>query len=207
MRGAYVKRLITALGITLMMITFAASTLSAQDGKIVCIDTQRILSESDMGKEAYKQLSSMKDQHEAVVKMMQNNLSSLRESIQVKSVTITPAAKDDLDAQYERELKEYERYVEDTKDELRKKEDNLLNTWGKEVDDIIKSYAEKNGIDLVMDKTKPGIIYSSDKIDITNQIMELLNKRYKDKSDKAKAKRVRASDSSVTRFREKVKEV
>jgi outer membrane protein len=205
MRGEPPKRFITALGITLM-ITFAASTLSAQDGKIVYIDTQRILSESDMGKETYKQLSSMKDQHEAVVKMMQNNLSSLKESIQVKSATITPAAQDDLEAQYERELKEYERYVEDTKEELRKTEAKLLNPWSKELDDIIKSYAEKSGIDLVLDKTKPGIVYSSNKIDITNQIMELLNKRYKEKSDKAKAKRVRASDS-VTHFREKVAEV
>jgi outer membrane protein len=177
-----------ALGITLM-ITFAAGTLSAQDGKIVCIDTPRILSESDMGKEVYKQLSSMKDQHEPEIIMRQNKLSSLRESIQVKSATMTPSAKDDLEAQYERDLKDYERYVQDAKDEMREAETKLINPWSKELDDIIKSYSEKDGIDLVLDKAKPFIIYSSNKIDITNQIMDLFNKRYKEKSDKAKAEK------------------
>lgn len=182
------KRFITALGITLM-ITFAASTLSAQDGKIVCIDTQSILSESDMGKETYKQLNSMKDQHEAKVNMMQYKLNRLRESIQVKSATISPAAKDDLEAQYERELMELNRYTQDTKDEMREAEAKLLNPWSKELDDIIKSYAEKNGIDLVLDKAKQVIVYSSTKMDITNQIMDLFNKRYKEKSGKDKAKK------------------
>ena len=171
------------------MITFAASILSAQNGKVVYIDTQRILSESDMGKEAYKQLNSMQDQYEAEVNMRQYKLNSLRETIQVKSSTMTPAAQDDIEAQYERELTELNRYIQDAKDEVRKTEEKLLNPWSKELDDIIKSYAEKNGIDLVLDKTKPGIIYSSDKIDITNQIMDLFNKRYKEKSDKAKAKK------------------
>ena len=182
------KRFITTLGITLM-IAFVANTLSAQDGKIVCIDTQRILSESDMGKEGYKQLSSMKDQYEAKVNMMQYKLNRLRESIQVKSATMTPAAKDDLEAQYERALTELNRYTQDAKDEMREAEAKLLNPWSKELDDIIKSYAEKNGIDLVLDKAKPGIIYTSHKVDITNQIMDIFNKRYKEKSDKAKAKK------------------
>jgi outer membrane protein len=185
MRGAHMKKFITTLGITLM-IAFVASTLSAQDGKIACIDTQRLLSESDMGKDGFKKLNSMKDQQEAEIKMRQNKLNSLKESILAKSATMTPAAKDDMEAQYERELKKLDRYVEDAKDELRKTEESLLNPWRKELDDIIKSYAEKNGIDLILDKAKPGIIYSSHKIDITNQIIDSFNKRYKEKSDKAK---------------------
>ena len=119
----------------------------------------------------------------------QYKLSSLRESIQIKSATMTPSAKDDLEAQYERELKEYERYVQDAKDEMREAEAKLLNPWSKELDDIIKSYSEKDGIDLVLEKAKQSIIYSSNKIDITDQIMDIFNKRYKEKSDKAKAKK------------------
>jgi outer membrane protein len=179
------KRFITALGITLM-ITFAASILSAQDGKIVYMDSERILSESDMGKETYKLLSSMKEKHEAEINMRQHKLNSLKESIQVKSATMSPAAKDDLEAQYEREHKEYERYVQDAKDEMRNTEVKLLNPWSKEVESIVKSYAEKNGIDLVLDKAKPAIVYASNKIDITDQIIDLFNKRYKVKSDKVK---------------------
>jgi outer membrane protein len=181
------KRFISALALTLM-ITFAAGTLSAQDTKVVYIDSQRILYESAAGKEAYKQLSTMKDQKEAEVQKRQNKLKSLSESIQAKSATMSAAAKDDLEAQYERELKDYNRYVKEAQEDLRSMEMKLLKPWSKELDDIIKSYGEKNGIDLVLDKTNPVIIYASNKIDITNQIMDLFNKRYQEKS-KGKAKK------------------
>jgi outer membrane protein len=182
------KRFITALGITLMF-TLAAGTLSAQDTKIVYIDSQRILYESAAGKEAMKQLNTMKEQKEAEVQKRQSKLKSMGESIQAKSATMTPAAKDDLEAQYEREAKDLQRYIKDAQDEFRGLEMKFLKPLNKEIDDSIKIYSEKNGVDLVLDKTNPVVIYASSKIDVTNQIMEILNKRYQDKSGKAKAKK------------------
>jgi outer membrane protein len=179
------KRFITALCMTLMII-FVAGTLSANDGKIAYIDTQRILSESDPGKTVYKQLSSMKEKKEAAARKMRDKLNSVRETIQAKSATMTPAANGDLKVKYEHDLNEYERYVQDAKDDLRKTEIKLVYPLGKELDGIIKSYAEKNGIDIVLNKANPVIVHASNKIDITNPIMNLFNKLYKEKSDKAK---------------------
>ena len=177
------RRFFTVFGI-ILMIAFTAGALSAQDVKVAYIDARKIIAESKVGKGAYKQLSALKDQKAAEVKKRQNKLNNLRNSLQTKSATTT--AKDDLAAQYEREVKEYERYVQDAKEELRSKETKLLNPWSKELDEIIKSYAEKNGIDLILDKNTPMIIYTSDKNDITNQIMDIFNKRYDEKSGKAK---------------------
>lgn len=168
------------------LLVFLTGTLSAQEAKIVYIDSQRILYESAPGKEAYKQLSTLKEQKEAEIQKRQNKLKSLSESIQAKSATMSAPAKDELEAQYERELKDYNRYVKDAQDELRQKESSLMRPWGKELDDIIKDYGEKHAIDLIFDKTNPVIIYSSKKIDITDQIMDLFNKRYKEKQGKAK---------------------
>lgn len=182
------KRFITALTITLMF-TLAAGTLSAQDAKIVYIDSQRIITESASGKEAMKQLNAVKDQKEAEVQKREKKLKSLGESIQAKSATMTPAAKDELEAQYEREAKDLQRYIKDAQDEWRELQKKYLMPLDKEITDTIKAYGEKNGIDLILDKTNPVILYSSGKIDITNQIMDILNKRYQEKSAKAKPKK------------------
>ncbi|MCE5273503.1 MAG: OmpH family outer membrane protein, partial [Deltaproteobacteria bacterium] len=79
--------------------------------------------------------------------------------------------------------------VKDAQDELKRTEMNLLKPWSKELDDIIKGYAQKNGYDLVLDKSNPVIVYASGKINITSQIMDLFNKRYQEKSGKAKPKK------------------
>lgn len=182
------KKIIVALVITIM-VTMSAGTASAQETRIVYIESQRILYESIVGKDAYKRLSTMKNQKEAEVKKRQTKLKALSESLQAKSTTMTAAAKNDLEAQYMRELKDYERYVKDAQDELKRTEMNLLKPWSKELDDIIKGYAQKNGYDLVLDKSNPVIIYASDKINITSQIMDLFNKRFQEKSGKAKPKK------------------
>jgi outer membrane protein len=182
------KRFITAL-LIILMVSLVTGTLSAQDAKVVYIDARKIISDSDAGKGAYKQLSSLKDQKESEAKKRQSKLNSLRESLQTKSATMTPAAKEELESRYTRELKDYERFVQDAKEEMRSMEVRLLNPWSKELDDIIKSYAEKNGVDLVLDKTNPAVIYTSDKSDITKQIMDIFNKRFKEKSGKAKEKK------------------
>jgi outer membrane protein len=172
-----------------VLILFVAGALPAQEAKVVYIDSQRILYESAAGKEAYKQLSTMKDQKEGEIQKRQGKLKGLSDSIQAKSATMSASAKDELEAQYERELKDYNRYVKDAQDELRQKESALMKPWGKELDDIIKDYGEKHAIDLILDKANPVIIFSSKKIDITDEIMSIFNKRYQEKSGKAKVKK------------------
>jgi outer membrane protein len=180
------KRTIAALAVVFTIIFVSGNVSAAQDTKIVYIDSQRILYESAPGKEAYKQLSAAKDQKEAEVIKKRNKLKSLSESLQAKSATMSAQAKDDLSAQYDREMKDYERFVKDAQEDLRSLEKKLLMPWSKELDEIIKTYGAKNGIDLILDKTNPVIIYASDKIDITNPIMDALNKKYQ---EKAKAKK------------------
>jgi len=180
------KRTISAVAVLFMLILISGNVSAAQDIKIAYIDSQRILYESAPGKEAYKQLSAVKDQKEAEVIKRRNKLKSMSDSLQAKSATMSAQAKDDLTGQYEREMKDYDRFVKDAQEDLRNMEKKLLTPWSKELDEIIKNYGVKNGIDLILDKTNPVIIYASDKIDVTNPIMEALNKRYQEKTKKGK---------------------
>jgi len=182
------NRCITVLVMTFVVV-FSAGALTAQELKVVYIDSQRILYESAAGKEAYTQLSSLKEQKEGEVQKRQEKLKTMNDNIQAKSATMSASAKEELAAQYERELKDYNRYVKDAQDELRNMEMKLLKPWSKELDDIIKGYGEKNSIDLILDKTNPVVIFASKRIDVTDQIMDLFNKRYQEKSGKAKPKK------------------
>ena len=189
-RSTYEKNLIGAC-CAVCLICATSGTLRAQDTKIVYIDSQKILNESLAGKEAYKQLSTLKDQKASEIEKKQNKLKTMADQLQAKSATMTVTAREDLEAKYDKELKDYNRSVKDAQDDLRRKEMEFLKPFSKDLDEIIKAYSEKNNIDLVLDKQNPAVVYANPKIDITNQIITAFDKHNQEKKvkDKDKAKK------------------
>jgi len=163
-----------------------SGTLMALDTKIAYIDSQKILYESQAGKEAYKQLNTMKDQRAAELEKKQEKLKTMNEQIQAKSATMSTAARDDMEAKYDKELKDYNRALKDAQDDLKRKEMEFLKPFSKDLDEIIKAYSEKNGIDIVLDKQNPAVVYAAPKIDITSQIITAFDKRNQEKKAKPK---------------------
>ncbi|HPI94334.1 MAG TPA: OmpH family outer membrane protein [Deltaproteobacteria bacterium] len=179
------KRLL-ALLCTAGIVFSLAGTVSAQDLKIVYLDSQKVITDSLIGKDAYAKLKTLSEQKEADLKKREAKIKTLGDQIQAKSATMSAAAKDDLQKQYEKEVKEYNRSYKDAQDDLRNTEMGLMKPWTKELEGIIKEYGEKNKIDLILDRTNPAVIYGSDKIDITKTILDLFNKRYQEKQAKQK---------------------
>lgn len=160
--------------------------LMALDTKIAYIDSQKILYESQAGKEEYKQLSAMKDQRAAELEKKQEKLKTMNEQLQAKSATMSTAARDDMEAKYDKELKDYNRALKDAQDDLKRKEMEFLKPFSKDLDEIIKTYSEKNGIEIVLDKQNPAIVYAAPKIDITSQIITAVDKHNQEKKGKTK---------------------
>jgi outer membrane protein len=179
------KRIIIAF-FTICLLCGASGTLWAQDTKIVYLDSQKILYESQAGKEAYKQLNTMKDQKSSELEKKQNKLKTMADQLQAKSATMSTSAREDLETKYDKELKDYNRAVKDAQDDLRRKEMEFLKPFSKDLDEIIKAYSEKNNIDIVLDKQNPAIVYANPKIDITNQIVTAFDKHNQEKKGKAK---------------------
>jgi outer membrane protein len=184
------KRIIVAF-FAVCLICATSGTLSAQDTKIVYLDSQKILMESLAGKDAYKQLNTLKDQKASELEKKQNKLKTMADQLQAKSVTMTVTAREDLEAKYDKELKDYNRAVKDAQDDLRRKEMEFLKPFSKDLDEIIKAYSEKNNIDMVLDKQNPAVVYANPKIDITTQIITAFDKHNQEKKgkDKDKAKK------------------
>jgi outer membrane protein len=163
-----------------------AGKASAEDLKIVYIDSQKVITESLVGKEAFGKLKALSDQKEADLKKREAKIKGLSDQIQAKSATMSASAKEDLQKQYEKEVKEYNRTYKDAQDELRNEEMKILKPWTKDLEEIIKNYGQKNKIDLILDRTNPVVIYGSDKIDVTKAILEIFNKNYQEKQSKQK---------------------
>ncbi|HWR68153.1 MAG TPA: OmpH family outer membrane protein [Desulfomonilia bacterium] len=179
------NRFIAALCATCLMFAVAGKA-SAEDLKIVYIDSQKVITESLVGKEAFAKLKALSDQKETDLKKRETKIKGISDQIQAKSATMSASAKEDLQKQYEKEVKEYNRTYKDAQDELRNEEMKILKPWTKDLEEIIKNYGQKNKIDLILDRTNPVVIYGSDKIDVTKAILEIFNKNYQEKQSKQK---------------------
>jgi Skp family chaperone for outer membrane proteins len=171
------------------MILTVCGLARSEDIKIACIDSRRVITESMVGKEAYGKLQKLSDQKETELKKQEAKIKGLSEEIQAKSATMSAPAKEELQQRYEKEVKEYNRAYKDAQDDLRSTEMNILKPWTKELESIIKDYGEKNKIDLILDRNNPAVIWGSKKIDITDAIITLFDKRYQEKKDQQKQKK------------------
>ena len=152
---------------------------NAADLKIVYIDSQRILTDSIAGKEAYAQLEKISGERRKEIDKMQDSIKKLGDEIQTKGATMKESAKADLQSKYETEVKNLNRYAKDADEELRRKQMVLVKPISDEVNEIIAKYGKENNIDLILDTRAPGMVYNSAKGDITDAILKLYDAKHK----------------------------
>ena len=169
-------------GVLLML--FVGCLANAQETKIVYVDGQRIVNESIAGKDAIKRLKSIKVDKQAEIDRREEDLKRLREDLSVKSPAMSEDAKNKQEMEYQRKMKELNRFIKDAQDDLHARYKELIDPISKDLDDIINSYGKKHNIGLILDRRQSGIVYASDRIDITDKIIGLYNKAYKQRSKK-----------------------
>lgn len=171
-----------SIAIALAAMICLSGQVQAADLKIVYMDSQRILTDSIAGKEAYGQLEKLKNDRQKEIDKMQQTLKSLGEEISVKGPMMKEAAKMELQAKYENELKNYNRFLKDAQEELRRKELALVKPISDEVNKIIDDYGKQNSIDIILDRRDPGIIYTSERLDVTDTILKLYDAKHQPKA-------------------------
>jgi outer membrane protein len=168
--------------IVFLVIACAGLTAQAQDAKIAYIDAQRLILESAPGKEAAGKMEKLQKEKQAQLDKIELTIKKLAEQLSAKSPAMSEKAKADLEDQYQQELKNRERFLKDAQEELRKKEASLIKPIRDDLDKIISDYGKKNALDIIFDSKMPGLIYASDRIDITKPILDIYNKQVLEKA-------------------------
>ena len=141
------------------------------------VDFKFILNESNAGKEAQK--------------FLKNKLDKGIKSLQTQEKKIQEEEKKIIQQKKVVSAEEYKKSVTDLRlkvSKLQKERNNLISEVGKQrakarqellknLNPIIKEYMEKNNIRMVIDKKS--ILLADDKLDITKEIVKILNSKLK----------------------------
>ena len=155
-------------------IFFFLTSLSFSVEKIVYLDVDFILANSDKGKII---LSNLEKKNKENIKILQSKEKILKdeetEIIKQKNIISEVSYKEKINT-----LKSKIDTFKMDKDKLVKNFNQLrqqeINKFIKLVDEILGEYVEKNAIDLVLNKKD--ILMGKNKYNITNEILELVNK-------------------------------
>jgi len=154
-----------------------AGTAVADEVKIAIVDLDRAINATDQGKKAREELQGKQKQAEGQLKPMYEKGKALNEEIQSKRFVLSEDAlrKKQLDlmdiqndlkskgAELEGQFKiDYERLVGPLRDKLL----GILTDFGKE-----------QGYTLILERNTPGVIYSKEALDITDEVVKRFNKK------------------------------
>lgn len=145
--------------------------------KVVYVKSLKVLEEYQGMKEAREVLSAFIAEKDTQIDSLKENLREI--GAQIESKNITSSEKKSLEEIYNNKQSEMNQYLIQLRDEAKQEEQKLTQGALNQVNSYIKVYAEQKGYDLVIGVTLSGnVLYGSEALDITDEIIEFLNNNY-----------------------------
>lgn len=167
-------KILQSLLLIFFLLLFSQITLKADT---YFLDFKVILDESDAGKKANKLL---KEQFNQEIKKLKERESRLqkeeKEIIQQKKILSAEDYKKKISA-LRKKVSDLQKDRKTILDSFSKKRNNARNQLIKSLNPIVKNYMKENNIKIMLDKKS--ILLADENLDITKQILNLLNKDLK----------------------------
>lgn len=173
----------------IIAVSFMPSISKAQSINIAYVDLQKIMLDSEQGKQIKTILTADAERLKKNLDAKQDELQKLKDSIEKQGATITPEARAEKEKQYQNKLKDYQRLYGDYQSELQQKDQEYTQKILKEIDGIIKNIGEKEKYMLILERSQAGILFAAPSADITDKIITLFNAAAKDKKPVASPKK------------------
>ena len=157
----------------IFFLTFSTN-IFAQD-KIVYLDVNRLLNESEAGKYLNSELNKINNSNVEEFKKIETTIKSEEENIlKQKNILKTEEFNSKVNELREK-YKSYQELKNDKNEEINKIRNNAGNKILKIVNEILSEYSSDKKISLIIEKKN--IVIGKTQLDITDDILKLLNKK------------------------------
>jgi len=157
------------LGLSLCKVSYAAD-------KVGYINLQRLVNESKMGKAARKEMQELRKKKEAVVAKKLSEINELRKLLNEKRDKMEPRERRDKLEDLQRKYKDYQRLVEDVKEDIQREDRELVAIILQKADGVLKKVAKKKKYTIIL-KDPNAVGYLDPSVDITDAVVKALHKK------------------------------
>lgn len=161
------------LSVISITITFG---LFSQEVKIGIINPQEIIEKSQRGMEIQHELESMREEKSAQLRSLSEQIEQ-KEKVLLGSPNMNPTERQEREMELQDLRAQLQRRTEDYQSEFSILSSARLLAFEKEVGPLINQFGKEMGYTLILDITNYGAVYFDQSIDITTEIIRLLDEQ------------------------------
>jgi len=170
---------IFSIAIITLLIGISPYAGAAETPKLGYVDLQEALYVSDAGKKAVNVVTGEKERLQKELDKKQNDLKKMGEEIEKQGYLLSDETRSKKEKEYQEELKNLNRFFQDSRDKLQEKERKLTK---KIIDDLLKIIEEvgkEKGYTFIFEKNESRLLYSDKAVDLTDEVVKRYNVKSK----------------------------
>jgi len=155
----------------MILLGWFGSVLAA-DLKIAYVDIQKAVNDSNAGKEAKKAITKDVEKFQRLVADKQKELQTLKESLDKQILMLTPDARANKEKEYQNKLREFQRWGEDTQNEVNQKRTEMERNISAALMKVIQKIGADEGYTVILERNENIVLFASKSIDITDRVIK-----------------------------------
>ena len=140
------------------------------------IDVQRILAESEEGKKEIARIKKVQDEKLQQLNQMDAEIQKLKDKLTDLGFSISEDERTKLQRTIQDKMIDVDRYRTDADREIKSQFEDVFAAFEKRIFPIIEQIGSEKGIQLILNRDVPGLVWADKSIDITTDVIERFNK-------------------------------
>jgi len=151
----------------------------AKDSTIVVIEPQKVLDGTNEGKKIKDALGEYIKARQRIIEQEEDDLKQKQEELAKQDAVLSPQAKQGKGEELRQRVAAYQNHLQQLEEEVQSKRKELLGEFTDRIEQVVREIAEKDKIDLVLDKGDSGagamILFSQSAINLTDRVIKALD--------------------------------
>jgi outer membrane protein len=174
-----VNRILPVIASTLIVFSVCArAQTAAQPNKVGVIHFEGAISSTQQGKKALEDLAARYDPKRKELEKRRADLAAKSEQLSKGATTMSEEAKAKLTQDIDQTTRALSRDMDDAQSDYQQDLDRILQEFYPRIRVVLDKYAKENGYSVILDigSQQTPVVYMSDSIDITTEIIALYDK-------------------------------
>ena len=153
-----------------MLALLPVASYAADASKLAVVDIQKVLNDSEAGKKAKTDLETLIKSKQAHIDEKGNTIEKMKIEIEKQASVLSADARKAKEDEMEKMIREYQRLVQDSQAELKKKEGELTEAILKQINELVIKIGKAEGYTIIMEKGT--VVYADTQMDITDTVIK-----------------------------------
>lgn len=166
---------LTVRSVVFASIVMAVAMPAVAQSKIAVIDVQRVVTESDPGKEVMQKLRVLSDAKAQEGQGLQQQMATLQDQFNKQRFTVSEQRQAEMSKEIEDMQIALRRFQDDAQRELQEAQRRELGGLEERILPIIDQLGQEQGYILIFNKFQSGLVYADESVDVTDTVITRFN--------------------------------